>query len=374
MSEVKPLRLYSKSAVQTDWKCERSYYYNYCYEGKGIVSSNTSLELYIGTTLHDSLAAIALQHMAGAIDIDLVASTAQQQMLEALGPLFPDNPDFVKEQSALVEGTVRGFHRHVWPRLLAQYPTVKLVEQALIYHHDGLGFMSKPDLVLADKDGNNWYIEYKSTKSKKDEWVQQWDTAVQVHSTVKALEQVLNESVQGVIVVGLYKGYESYGKQNSPFCYCYKKNGNPPFTFDQIEYEYKPGFRRYPTWEMNGGVKAWVEGMPDTILGNQFPMTPPILVNDDLIASFFRQRATRENEIEIANEILKVTEDPAHRQIVMDTTFPQRFDQCFPGYGRPCTYVPLCHGGRDPFSNGFQWRDTTHLQPFTDLLPEPVGE
>lgn len=368
--EVKPIRLYSKSSVQTDWKCERSYYHNYCNEGTGLQSPNTSLELYLGTTLHDSLAAIALQHLASADDIDLVADTAKSQMKEALAPLFPDREDFVAEQTALVEGLVRGYRRHVWPRLLADYPTIKMVEQPLIYKHDDIGFMAKPDLVLADKEGNNWYIEYKSTSSKKDTWVNQWDTAIQVHSTIKAIEGVLNEPVLGVIVVGLYKGYEAYGKLSSPFCYAYKKSGNPPFFFDQIEYEYKPGFRKFPTWETEGGVKAWVDKMPEHILGDQFPMTPPILVNDDLIQAFFRQRAIRENEIQMAVDLLEVSKDEDHKKMILDTTFPQRFDQCFPGYGRPCSYVALCHGGvEDPIGSGlFIKRDTSHQDIFKELL------
>src|SRR5205814_10201562 len=144
---------------------------------------------------------------------------------------------------------------------------------------DGMIFMSKPDLVLRHKEsGELWYVEYKTTSSKQDKWVNQWGTAVQLHSSIRAIEAALSEKVVGVIVQGLYKGYEAYGKQSSPFCYAYRRQGNPPFTKTETRYEYAPGFKRSPVWQLDGGVRAWVESMPEEVLTNQFPQSPPIYV------------------------------------------------------------------------------------------------
>lgn len=377
MSETKPLRLYSKSSVETDWGCERKFYLNYCHGGKGIVSTNTSLELFMGAAIHDSLATIAFCVQAEQpVDIDLIATTAYSQMYDNLFEMVKDEPDasdWCKEQATLVEGMIRGFYKHVWPGLIEKYPIVKLVEQAMVYIHDGVGMMVKPDLVLADEDGENVYIEYKSTSSKKVEWVNSWNTAVQVHSSVKAISDFLGEDCSRVIVQGLYKGYESYGKQSSPFCYAYKRSGNPPFTEEQISYEYKPGFKRFPVWELDGGVKKWVEEMPENVLADQFPQTPPMFVNEELIQAFFRQRATREAEVEFALDAM-ANEDigPEEREQVMDQVFPQRFNQCYQSWGRPCNYVKVCHGpaGFDPLSNGYVLRSDEHQQAFRDIVEQ----
>lgn len=374
MSEVQPLRLYSKSSTQTDWTCKRKYFYNYVYGGTGIVTNNTSLELFMGNAIHDSLSAIALSHPD--VDIDLIAQTAYKQMFEALAPTVEgeiDGIEFVKEQATLVEGLVRGFYKHAWPNLMNQYPIIKLVEQPMIYKHDGLGFMAKPDLVLADPEGTNVYIEYKSTSSKKPEWVESWNTAVQVHSTIKAIEEFLGESVQSMIVQGLFKGYSSYGKQNSPFCYAYKRNGNPPFTQDAVEYAYKAGFKRYPTWELEGGVKKWVEDMPANILADQFPQTPPIFINNDLIDAFFRQRASREWDIVNSMHLISSHEvSDNDKRYEMDRTFPQKWEACRPAWGYSCNYRKLCHSdaGSDPLNNGFTPRNEDHQQIFRDLLKD----
>ena len=363
MNKIIPL--YDRSRVVADWFCPRKRYWNYEHEGKGIVKATSSLELFTGTTIHDALAYIAKGTKEGTgVDIDLLAATAFKQMHDALlsaGAGEVGVRDFAAEQASLVEGLIRGFWKHVWPRLIEQYPNILYVEEEMEYAHDGLVFMSKPDLILGN-DEQVVYIEYKSTSSKKDTWINSWDTAVQLHSTCRAVETTTGTKVDAVIVQGLYKGYESYGKQSSPFCYAYKRHGTPPFSHDEVAYEYKSGFKRYPTWELSGGVKEWVEKMPVTVLTNQFPQTPPIFINEDLVDSFFAQRATREAEIEDFKSIERQSGIP-WGPYMLNKTFPQRFDQCMPGWGRPCEYRKLCHGSvDDPFSEGFEYRTPHHAR------------
>jgi len=367
--------VYDRSRVVQDWKCPRSRYWGYEAYGKGIAPLSTSLELFTGITVHDSLSSIAEATKSGSTpDIDDIAGRASQQMLESLLEVAGDDPEkieFAHEQAALVEGMLRGFNKHVWPRLIARYPFIHCIEQEMEYPHDGLIFMSKPDLIMGN-DEETVYIEYKTTSSKKEGWVNSWDTAVQLHSTIKAVKATTGIDVDSVIVQGLYKGYESYGKQNSPFCYAYKRNGNPPFTTDAISYEYKPGFKRSPTWEMDGGVKAWVESMPEMVLAALFPQTAPIFINEDLVNSFFRQRATREKEI--ADFVPYQNNDGTPRGMFeleagdpawaeLDRVFPQRFDQCTPSFGRPCQFKRICHGEvTEPLLQGFVERVPHHAK------------
>lgn len=199
--------------------------------------------------------------------------------------------------------------------------------------------------------------EYKTTSSSREQWVNSWATAVQLHSSVKAVEATLGEPVTGVIVQGLYKGFVSYGKQSSPFCYSYRKEGNPPFSKTEYLYDYKAGFRKYPTWEMEGGTKAWVEGMSEEMLAEQFPQVPPIFINDQLVETFFRQRAIREREIHEAQ---------GERD---DKVFPMKFEACCPSFGHGCSYRQLCFGGAgiDPLQAGYTWRQAHH-QPEMDAF------
>lgn len=376
------IRLIDRTRTVEDWKCPRSRYLGYELGGRGITKSSQGIELTTGIIVHDCLAAIATFTQAGqTVPIDDIAITAYKDMYVRLtgANQSAEAVEFAREQGTLIEGMIRGFYKHVWPKLMLKYPKIVKIEAEMEYDLgsapclqcaglgsmgdgpclacDGTGeackfvFMTKPDLIVEDIEGNLVYLEYKTTSSKKDKWINSWDTQVQLHSSIKATEQTLGSAPAYVQIVGLYKGYESYGKQSSPFCYAYKRKGNPPFTKDETVYEYKAGFRRYATWELEGGVKAWVESMPDNVLTNQFPMTAPIFVNDDLVGSFFKQRLNREKEIISFNGD---EED-------LDRVFPQKFDKCEPSFGFGCEFKKICHGHvADPLTEGFSQREPHH--------------
>ena len=366
MTNIIPLTpiLYDRSRVVTDWQCPRKRFYQYEYDGKGVVPATTQLELQLGIIIHDALAAIG-----HGVDIEDIAPAAQKQVYDSLmGMQTGDEYEadyFAKEQAALVEGLVRGFNRAVWPALMRLYPRILAVEKEMEFRHDELGngsptgrflFMSRPDVVLASENEEEVvYVEYKSTSTKKESWLHSWNTAVQLHSTMRAIEATLGVKPTSVIVQGLYKGYESYGKQNSPFCYAYSRGGNPPFSLPENRYDYAAGFRRFPSWQLDGGVRKWVEGMPDEVLAAQFPCTPPIFINEDLVDKFFAQRARREGEID---EFHKFTETDEKD---LDAVFPQKFDQCLPAWGWGCTYRQFCFGRvGNPLEQGYAYREPHH--------------
>lgn len=367
--------VYDRSRSTIDWDCPRKRYWQYEHEGTGIVPDSEAVELFTGSAIHSALSAIAEGHQSGKIDIDAIALIAANKIYRFHVSEDLENVDKIveygKEQAALVYGLMKGFYQHVWPTLMEQYEIVA-VEEEMFFVHDQYGqstldgkfvMMVKPDLVLRHRTENNLvYLEYKSTSSKQENWVAQWEDAVQVHSTLNAIEQSLGERPTCCIVQGLYKGYVSYGKQSSPFCYAYRKYGQPPFSQDEVSYEYKNGLRRVPTWELDGGTKQWVENMPANILADQFPQTPPIFPNDELITDFFMQRAMRELEIKMAAEII-ATADAASQRVALNGAFPQRFDRCKPPYGnaKPCQNRILCHGCvANPLKAGFTKREPHH--------------
>jgi hypothetical protein len=377
MTDTAPLIFYSQSSVGTDWDCARKRYLSGEYGGTGLTINETSLPLFIGEVLHAGLAGIA-----HGLDIDELASTAITQIKDTLLAaeyVTPEEETYASEQAALVEGLLRGFHRHVWPRLRADYEIVS-VEGERIFRHNEEGkadpngrfvFMAKPDLIVRDKEGCLWYVEYKSTSSNKEAWTNSWASAIQLHSGVRAVEQSLGEAVTGVIVQGLYKGYVASGKSTSPFCYAYFKAGDPPFTKDRWSYAYVAGYKKYPVWEREGGVKRWVEEMPEAVLAEQFPQVPPIFVNDEMVDAFFRQRALREGAIADAGIALREgAEDGGDlERMILDHAFQQNFSKCSPSFGYGCSFQRICHGPKqDPLSMGYQLRDTSHREKFKELV------
>lgn len=364
--------VHSRPRAETDWRCPRDRYWTYEYEGKGLESDEESVQMFLGTSIHDGTAAIALMTRdTGSADIDLIANTARQQVSETLlsntAGTAQKVEEFAGEQSALVEGLLRGFYRWVWPRMLVRYPKIVAIETDVSLRHDEYGnpnpagnweFLAKPDLILQTEDESEIvYWEYKSTSSKKDKWINSWKRAVQVHATMGAINATLGIDLTSTIVQGFYKGYESYGKLSSPMCYAYHRWGNPPFTQTETVYEYKNGYRRTPTWLLEGGVKKWVDEMPDQVLTEQFPEVPPIFPNPDHIRTFLSQRATREYEIRMSRELLlDPALDAASKTVILNNVFPQHYNACEPAWGFDCPRLHLCFGDGVP-------NDPTYRKP-----------
>lgn len=373
---------HSRAKAEADWECQRKRYYLYEFED-GIVKDNLTLDLFIGTCLHDALAAIAAQQKeTGKVDIDTIAEASRKLVVDVLSDYYGEVPEestealLTLEQSTLVEALVRGFYKQIWPPLMEAYPTIVASEEPTIYPHGFNGkfskkgpfvYRAKPDLVLEGPEGRI-YFELKSTGSKKIEWINSWNKSTQVHGTAKAIEFTLGGSFLGTIVQGFYKGSTMYGKFSSPLVYCYSSPANPPFKKAVVTHEYRPGLKKSPVWELEGGVKKYVEGLPSTLLSEQFPQTPIIFTNEETAEDFFRQRAIREADIIESKQEMQV--NPHNTQWMMDKTFPQSFNKCEPSFGHECPFLRICHGPakEDPLSMGYIKKDKAHEEPYLPLV------
>lgn len=394
---ISDLIFYSRASAEADWNCNRARFNQYNHSGGGIQKNNLTLELFFGTVLHDALAGIASQHsLMGEVDIDKIASEAAAFFKTTLtdyytkgeGELPQTSPNWllVMEQSTLIEAMIRGFYKQHWPTLIAQYPVVVGYEKETIYPHDFSGklnkkgpfvYKAKPDLMLAeDQTSPLVYVEHKSTSTKKQEWIESWNYAMQVHGSAKAIEFTLDREVLGTIINGMYKGSTMYGKFSSDLVYCYVTKGNPPFNKQVILPGYKAGAKKTPVWELQGGVKGYINGLSSELLSEQFPQTPLIFTNESMAEDFFRQRALREWGVRHAVSILENEAEEAPEKLrIMDQHFPQSFSKCSPSFGRACDFLGLCHGPQsvkdDPVGSGkFALRDREHQHGFRDVAKQ----
>ncbi len=351
---VQDLIFYDRSRVSLDWKCPRARWWGNEYEGLGIVPLRRALYFDLGDYLHRGFAALVMGEDLEETVHDVVEGFRNATAL-TLG-------DRLNEQATLVEGILRGFHRQVVPRLLAEFNPL-LVETEFLHAHNGCEQGVKPDLLAERRDDQTlWYWEWKSTGSVGDRWMRQWPKAIQLHTTAEAAGKHLGREVSGVVVQGAYKGYDKEGKQTSIFCYGYTRPGN--IGGAETLYKWAPGGRRVPVWEMPGGVRGWVERMPAEILADQFVQSPPIFIQRRLVEAFLRQTSLREYEIREGGRRYWVARDVTAQQAVLDEVFPQHFNECEPAMGAPCAYGDCCfnpHVGDDPIASGlYTWREPHH--------------
>jgi len=361
----KLLPLVDRSRIVADLRCERRAYLNYEIAGRGVVAGTEAYELFFGSCVHDAAATIAQFHHRGdEVPIDDIAEAGRATVYDALVSQT-GNEEYANEQGSLIEGLVRGFYKRVWPSLLATYPNIVVIEQEVVYEVGAMRFMCKPDLVLADEAGNLVYVEHKSASNTSEKWVECWETDPQIHSYMRAIQETTGLEISATIVQGWRKGSPYRGQQSSVFCYAYHRIGQPPFFADETSYTYKAGMKKYPVWKLEGGVKKWVDEMPDDVLDEQFTAVPPVYFDANIADTFFRQASIRRQEINLAKQMMEMM--PESIPEIMDTAFQCDFTQCKPSYGSACPYTSLCHPKsiftiEEVLAKGFQLR-TPHHSP-----------
>lgn len=365
----------TRSHRYRDQTCPRSRWWWTEYEGRGLEAAGEAYELSLGTITHEALAGLMRGRDLGEVCEE--ASAALAAVLCPNAETLPwtrlpggryrlSNPDdpVVRgwvEQIVLLEGMLRGFARVVQPRLLEHYEVVAVEEEFTLDLGDDLVLGTKPDLVLRRRfDQSLWYVEYKTTRDISARWFAQWPKAVQLMAGTKAIAESRGEPVEGCLIQALYKGQNRDGCLTSPLVYLWRKGQTAEVRPDRPT-SWK-GWAKEPVWE-SMGVEAWIETMAIEVLAGQFPQTPPIFLNQELIDAWLRQITHREREIALSRAYLADPQaQPELRQTILDQVFPQYFDQCESSW-RSCVYRDLCWipaCAEAPLQSGFRWREFHH--------------
>lgn len=351
-----------RTRVTTDWKCPRARYWAFEYLGRGVSPARRALYFDIGDAVHKSLDALSRGEALDGVCAVHLARFREMQSPHYTGELAWK----LEEQVCLIEGMIRGWYRSVLPRLTEEFEVVAIEEEFVYEVAPGLTMGVKPDKLLRRRsDGTLWYRETKTLGYLGKDWSLQWQRAIQLHTTAFIVGAHLQEEVSGVIVEGLYKGYDREGKATSPFAYGYARPGT--IRGPEIMPEWRAGCRKIPIWsDYPGGCRAWAASLPTEVLSNQFIETPPIFLQRRLVEAFLRQVAIREEVIRRAAEV----DDDLQDGGLLDTVFPQHFSECAPAIGVPCAYADCCFNpvvGEDPVRSGLYTPRVPHHT--TEVLP-----
>lgn len=225
------------------------------------------------------------------------AQAAYWKTVEARGFAYdPDNEEvkaITREQCYLVEGLIWAWVLEVLPDLLRRGRVLE-VEHDDTYvfgctcglsdgvgtkeDHElrgcqGFGLMCKPDFLLETRLTKELeYHEFKTTSMDSPSFRDKWEVMIQMFAATLDAERRHGKHVQSIYVHGLIKGkrlgdynpasgkYDGPKRQASPFCYGYRKPGNPPMEGEQwaATYEYWDDFeqktKRLPKAYQKAGV------------------------------------------------------------------------------------------------------------------------
>lgn len=349
-NKIIPLRSFSYTRGEKDEFCRRARYYAREFGGTGIIPIQAGWHLVYGNIIHKGLEELA---KTGSIDYprwkQAIADEAATAGYDSI---------YSKNWQALVEGSLRGFQKSVWPLLMAEYDIVSPEGWIEWEAKPGFRFRARQDLLLKNKfDGHLCYVEYKTTSSNKPQWIASWAKNVQLHSSMYALKMSQGVEVQNSIVIGLYKGYkdDKNNLQRSLFSHAWVNREYPMSPAYSYTYQRARGWELFSAAEEFENLEGWVANMPQEILTEQFPQTGPIFPREDIAQRYFKQQLIREAEVADALHRLQISTSIEEIDNILDTHFKQNFSHCEPAWGFKCEYTDPCWlpwVGADPIGSG----------------------
>lgn len=296
--------------------------------GYGITKKATRLPLMTGIAGHDGLAPI-LQWCRDHDDLIVAALHAPLQAGERLLPVprevvraavagaqakyakvvevrgfaYLDNEEskaVVLEQNYLIEGMIWAWCLEVLPELLMRGSILEAEhddtfvfgctcglgdgigtkQEHEVRECQGMGLMCRPDFLLKTRlTGEIEYHEFKTTSMDSITFRDKWEVMIQMFAATLDAERRWNQHVQSVYIHGLVKGkregeynFESGKKdgayrQQSIFCYGYRKPAVPPMEAEQwaAQYDYVgedgKNHRLGKAWR-----KAGIWELPETLI------------------------------------------------------------------------------------------------------------
>lgn len=343
-------------------------------DGYGIQKKGTRLPLMTGIAAHDGLAPVlewakvydtpekvtnSLTHTGYLVPNHVVrqaiaaAQQAYWKTVEARGFAYLDNEPGVKEitteQNYLIEGLIWCWVLEVLPEVLQRGQILEVETEGLHVvgctcglgdgvlgeaEHvargcQGIGYQQRPDFILRTWSTKELeYHEFKTTGSDAPSFRDKWEVAPQTFSAMMDVERRYEAHVQSFYIHGLIKGKREgeYNpetrkrdgtiRQQSVFCYAYRKPANPPMEpedwrpsyeyFDSYEGKNKrlgKAYQRAPIWELPESVISpetptrgewWVKAIPSEIRRKQLVLIGPLSRQTQMVEGFFEELVAEE--------------------------------------------------------------------------------
>ena len=348
--------------------------YDWSEEG-GLEPVGTPLALANGIVFHEVVAGILNKRSLEEVLAEQLARYETE--LRSRAVILNEDPrhfEFIlREQRTMLVGTIHAWMQIRYPRIIAEYDLVAIERELNWELAPGIIDQVRCDVLARRKsDGGLFYLEWKTTGSGGDEWAKQWEHNTQLLANTLAVEEMLGERVEGVIIEGIVKGRRKrddnsrspfYGRkiQQSPLCYGYQN----ALTGDlQGRYTSARGWEKVASWDVAPDVREWIRvALEWEDLEKLFAPVPPIRPRGEHLSRWREQTIAEER-------------DRAHRlhlvrkgDMLPHVAFPLNDEHCFRYWGHPCAFEPLCFTGAiaaDPLGSGLFRIKKSHHDPYQE--------
>lgn len=357
MNKVIPL-ITDRSAAETDDTCGMKFWWNRIAEDGGIVPRAEPEALAVGAAIHEDFAFLA--------QMDDLSEDNLARYADSLLTSLTDDDKLDQRRMEILYRRIGWFI--AWalfkePGIRENWENVA-VEGELILDRSPLWLQVTPDRLLRNRHDPLLvkYLEYKSCLSASKKWLDSWRYAIQIHSSLKAVQEEIGESIRYATVVGLVKGSYSFADDRlmHPYVWAWQNQSS-------AEWEHRYDKARtnqwlpMPVWEFGSkdgrAIVEWVKRCGALVADQQFPSTAPIFLDERMLDEWITRRTYRLRMIEEVKD--ECAKDPSTRAIY----FEARTKNCRPPFGDSCPYIPLCWNAeraRSPLASGDFIKRTPH--------------
>jgi hypothetical protein len=360
-----------RSRYECGGKCPRKRFWNYHYDGLGVVPA--------GADRSDLLFGSAIHHLIEEGERTL-PNKALLELLET-EELTPDGFRVRDEWSALFWGLARSYREDVRPALLRDYEFVASEQEYTMEIAPGVHWMSRLDGEWRRRSDGLWFVLEAKTTSWPEDLLAQAKTNFQMLMEMEALRRkrgLKPEEMGGALLLVFNKGKRQKvsdaeqrrglegSRRLSPFCYWYRKQLASGET--RLRSDWSAGYDKVPTWEAAG--PDWLSWGREQFpaLRSQVQLWDSVGYDAERTASVLRQVISVESDAQYYEDNLWDAEVLGAAEHLRDAHWPQNFNNCHndSGFRRPCEYFKACFSpnvARDPIASGeFVARVPNHLQ------------
>jgi hypothetical protein len=353
-----------RSRIETRHKCPRKYYWNYLYDGKGVVPTEDGPHFAFGQAVHNAMEGHA---------------TGSPMALHHYVKYVEEMADIGEaEWSNLALGLARTFREFTLPQILRDYYWIASEVEVDLPLTDDIHLLSRLDAHLRRKsDGTHFVLEAKTT-GLPDTLAKQASKNFQLLLEIKALQHHLSEqgnlqrllhwgSVGGALLLTFNKGsvYTPKGgvpQRRSPFTYWYTRE--LPGREREYQLKWGSGWKLIPTWELDFDWYAYGKTAWPLEFQSQIQLWPAVEADPTMMEDVLNQVIEQEKTMKIWTRLGEQLADTSLLGV------PQNFGNCENdgGYNRPCPYQACCFSpnvARDPIESGlYQRRVANHPKEF----------
>lgn len=351
----KIILLDDRSGAELDDKCGQAYFWNRKFGGIGIVPKEESKHLTVGALTHEDM------HMAATME-DISETKIKAIVDGILDGLTAGEQELQQRMEMLYRrlGWFIAWLLFMEPAVRETYETIT-TEAEMVLDRDPLWVSVTPDRIVRHRSsGHLEYWEYKTTISASTKWMMSWVYKIQLHLGIAVVQEELEKPVKHAHVIGLMKGTEDYnGNLRHPYVYAYHNTETQEWTHDYQKAR-SAAWTKRGVWFYPDGLVAWVKKLGSEVALAQFPMSPPVALNADMLNEWTFRRKMR---------LMRINRAPEHGGNLQEkmhwVTFEKKQNQCRPPFGDQCPYLQACWNaeiGKDPIGSGIYVKRQPHHQ------------